>query len=186
MDEITIRTPETPGDYRALARRPVTSRRWGIGDDTYILPVSTMVSVHHHGGFVVGAYRPDGEAVGLSFGFLGRIVGRICLHSQLTGVVPECQSTGLGSRMKAAQREFCLAEGIELIAWAFDPFRAANARFNLNRLGATCGRYLEDMYGPRSDALNLGSPTDRLIAEWEVRAALGPPRRTRRFSQPRT
>ncbi len=63
------------------------------------------------------------------------------------------------------------------IAWAFDPLQAGNARFNLVKLGATCGRYLDDMYGPRTDTLNLGVPTDRLIAEWDLNASPRPENR---------
>src|SRR5206468_2624883 len=103
MLDATIRPPETPADYRAL--QEAQRRAWGIVDDSYILPVATMASARHHGGFVVGAFLSSGEAVGLSFGFLGRIDGRLCLYSQLTGVVPGYQSLGLGSRIKDAQRE---------------------------------------------------------------------------------
>jgi predicted GNAT superfamily acetyltransferase len=49
--------------------------------------------------------------------------------------------------------------------------RSGNARFNLAKLGATCRRLILDMYGPRTDALNEGTPTDRLIAEWAVDGA---------------
>ena len=127
-----------------------------------------MVGANLHGGLVLGAFLPDGEAVAMSFAFLGRIEGRICLYSQLTGVVPGYQSQGLGYRIKIHQRDFARAEGIGVIAWAFDPLQAGNAHFNLARLGATAGRYIDNMYGERTDALNAGVPTDRLIAEWDV------------------
>lgn len=165
---ITIRPPDSPLEYRSL--QEAQRRAWGIVDDSYLLPLSTMISVHHHGGLVLGAFSPDGKALGLTFGFLGRIERRIGLYSQLTGVVPEQQGTGLGTRLKLAQRDFCLAEGIDLVAWAFDPLQAGNARFNLSKLGATSRRFIPDMYGPRTDALNAGIPTDRIIAEWDIRA----------------
>src|SRR5262249_26038752 len=63
------------------------------------------------------------------------------------------------------------AEGLDCLAWAFDPLQAGNARFNLDRLGATASRYVEDMYGRRSDALNTNAATDRLIAEWSTEPA---------------
>lgn len=168
MDHVTIRTAETPADYRAL--QEAQRRAWGIVDDTTILPVATMASARHHGGFVAGAFLPEGVAVGVTFGFLGRIDGRLCLYSQLTGVIPGYQSRGLGMRLKEAQREFCRAEEIGLIAWAFDPLQAGNAHFNLQKLGATCRRFVPDMYGLRTDALNAGVATDRIIAEWEIDA----------------
>jgi predicted GNAT superfamily acetyltransferase len=172
MDEIIIRAAESTADYRAL--QEAQRRVWGVVDETIILPVATMASARHHGGFVAGAFSPDGTAVGVSFGFLGRIEGRLCLYSQLTGVVPGHQSRGLGMRLKEAQRDFCRAEGIALIAWAFDPMQAGNAHFNLQKLGATSRRLVQDMYGPRTDALNAGVRTDRLIAEWEIDAVPPP------------
>jgi predicted GNAT superfamily acetyltransferase len=117
---------------------------------------------------VLGAFLPGGEAVGMSFAFLGRIEGRVGLYSQLTGVVPGYQDRGVGYRLKTAQRAIAQAEGVPCIAWAFDPLQAGNARFNLDKLGATAVRLIEDMYGPRTDALNRNTPTDRLIAVWET------------------
>ncbi len=165
-DEITIRPAESVADYQACQ----TAQRlaWGINEEGYVVPVATMVGAQLHGGLVLGAFLPDGQAVGVSFAFLGRIEGRLCLYSQLTGIIPGYQDRGLGTRLKLAQRDFALKEGIEWIAWAFDPLQAGNARFNLDKLGAICRRYVENMYGPRTDALNAGTPTDRLIAEWAV------------------
>jgi predicted GNAT superfamily acetyltransferase len=118
---------------------------------------------------VLGAFLAGGEAVGMSFAFLGRLDdGRICLYSQLTGVVPGYQDRGLGFQLKTAQRAIARAEHVPCIAWAFDPLQAGNARFNLHKLGATAVRFIENMYGPRTDALNRNTPTDRLIAIWET------------------
>lgn len=163
-EEIVIRRAETPADYRAC--QDAQRQAWGIADDSYIVPIATLVGAQLHGGMVLGAFRPDGSAVGLSFAFLGRLDGRFCLYSQLTGVIPAYQAHGLGGRLKETQREIAREEGIETILWAFDPLQAGNARFNLDKLGAIARHYHPDMYGPRTDALNLGTPTDRLIAEW--------------------
>jgi predicted GNAT superfamily acetyltransferase len=171
-DQITIRRAETVADYRSC--QEAQRRAWGITEDGYLIPVATMVGANLHGGLVLGAFRPDGDAVAMSFAFLGRIEGRLCLYSQLTGVVPGYQSHGLGYRIKMHQREWARAEGIGTIAWAFDPLQAGNAHFNLARLGATAGRYVDNMYGERTDTLNAGVPTDRLIAEWDT--AEGPSR----------
>lgn len=163
---VTIRRAESPADYRAC--QDAQRRAWGIREENYIVPVATMVGAQLHGGLVLGAFLPDGTAAGLSFAFLGRIEGRLGLYSQLTGVVPEFQGQGLGERLKHAQRDIARSEELSVIAWAFDPLQAGNARFNLARLGATASRYVDDMYGPRTDALNVGVPTDRLIAVWET------------------
>jgi len=165
-DEITIRRAETIADYRAC--QEVQRRAWGIMEEGYVIPVATMVGANLHGGLVLGAFLAGGGAAALSFAFLGRVEGRLCLYSQLTGVVPGYQSRGLGYEMKKLQRAIARSEGIELIVWAFDPLQAGNAHFNLARLGATAYRYIENMYGERTDSLNSGVPTDSLIAEWET------------------
>jgi predicted GNAT superfamily acetyltransferase len=165
-DPITVRPAATVEDY--LACQDVQRRAWGIAEENYVVPVATMVGAQLHGGLVLGAFLPGGEAVGMSFAFLGRVEGRLCLYSQLTGVVPGYQGRDIGHRIKLAQREFARATSVPCIAWAFDPLQAGNARFNLDKLGATVGRYVENMYGPRSDALNRDTPTDRLIAVWET------------------
>jgi predicted GNAT superfamily acetyltransferase len=161
-----IRRAESPADYVAL--QDAQRLAWGLADDSYVVPVATMVGAQHHGGLVLGAFDDEGRAVGLSFAFLGRVGDRWCLYSQLTGVVPGFQGQGLGARMKELQREHARALGLEFIAWAFDPMQAGNAHFNLHRLGASASRYIPNMYGTRTDSLNLGVPTDRLIAEWSV------------------
>src|SRR3954471_23531261 len=100
---IILRRAEAPADYLAL--QEAQRRAWGLADDSYVVPVATMVGAQHHGGLVLGAFLPDGAAVVLSFAFLGRSGGRWCLNSQLTGVVPGYQGRGLGARMKELQRD---------------------------------------------------------------------------------
>jgi predicted GNAT superfamily acetyltransferase len=172
--EITIRRAESLADYRAC--QEAQRRSWGITEDGYVIPVATMVGANLHGGLVLGAFLADGRAVAMSFGFLGRLENRICLYSQLTGVVPEYQSRGVGYAIKLVQRYMALAEGLSLIAWAFDPLQAGNAHFNLGRLGASSHRFIENMYGERTDALNAGVSSDRLIVEWEVDSGEPAPR----------
>jgi len=164
--EITIRRAALIADYHAC--QEAQRQAWGIGDDSYLVPIATLIGANLHGGLVLGAFLPGGEAVGMSFAFLGRVQGRPCLYSQLTGVIPAYQSRGLGYEIKLLQRDIARAEGSERIAWAFDPLQAGNAHFNLARLGASAGLYVDNMYGLRTDALSAGAPTDRLIAEWET------------------
>jgi predicted GNAT superfamily acetyltransferase len=171
-DEITIRRAAGAAEYASL--QEAQRRAWGITRDGYVVPVATMVGAQLHGGLVLGAFLPSGEAVGLSFAFLGEVEGRLCLYSQLTGVVPGYQGHGLGHRLKMAQWEHARARGLPLLAWAFDPLQAGNAHFNLAKLGVTSRRYVQDMYGPRTDALNAGAPTDRLIVEWSTEPRVAP------------
>lgn len=171
---ITVRRVATPAEY--LACQEVQRRAWGLTTPGYVVPVATMVGAQLHGGQVLGAFLPDGRLVGFSFAFLGRIHGRLCLYSQLAAVDPDYQGRGIGGMLKQAQRAIALSEGLDLMAWAFDPLQAGNGNFNLNKIGATSRTYIVDMYGPRTDALNAGlAATDRLIAEWELREERRPP-----------
>ena len=64
-DEITIRRAETLADYRAC--QEAQRQAWGITEEGYVVPIATMVGAKLHGGLVLGAFLPDGEAVGMSF-----------------------------------------------------------------------------------------------------------------------
>ncbi|WP_169977507.1 hypothetical protein [Tautonia rosea] len=172
IEPIVIRRAESPADY--IACQDAQRRSWGLVDESYVVPVATLVGANLHGGLVLGAFLDDGTAAGLSFAFLGKIDEKLGLYSQLTGVVPEYQGRGLGRRMKQAQFMIAEAEGLACVAWAFDPLQAGNARFNLDTLHATASHYLVDMYGPRTDDLNAGIPTDRLIAVWEPKQLTRP------------
>ena len=169
-DEITIRRAETIADYRAC--QDAQRRAWGISEDGYVIPIATMVGANLHGGLVLGAFLPDGEAVAMSFAFLGRIerpdlplLATDRRRPRVSVARPGLPDQAASSARSPAPR------GSSVIAWAFDPLQAGNAHFNLARLGATAGRYIENMYGERTDALNAGVPTDRLIAEWETSGA---------------
>jgi predicted GNAT superfamily acetyltransferase len=165
-DGITLRRAASIADYKACQQ--AQAQAWSLSEACYVIPIATMVGANLHGGLVLGAFLPDGEAVAMSFAILGRLADHICLYSQVTGVVPSHQSRGLGYRLKQLQREIAHDEGIKQICWAFDPLQAGNASFNLARLGARAVQYVENMYGERTDPLNAGAPTDRLIAWWDT------------------
>jgi predicted GNAT superfamily acetyltransferase len=170
--EIEIRPVDSISEY--LACQDVQRAAWGISEEQYVIPVATMVAAQRYGGLVLGAFRPDQQLVGFSFAFLSVVRGRLSLYSQLTGVHPASQSQGIGTRLKHAQRRFARERAIDQIAWAFDPLKAGNAHFNLEVLGARAIDHVEDMYGPRSDALNRAARTNRLIAVWETNPRCDP------------
>jgi predicted GNAT superfamily acetyltransferase len=125
---------------------------------------------------VLGAFLPDGTLVGFTFAFLGRLDGQLLLYSQIAAVDPAYQGLGLGATLKEAQRAWAREQGLPAVAWAFDPLQARNASFNLAKLGAVARRYEVNLYGPRSDELNAGLDTDRLLVVWPVDAKPpGPP-----------
>ncbi len=104
--------------------------------------------------------------IGFAMALPGYREGRSYLHSHMLAVLPEFRNTGIGRRLKLAQREDALARGFQLMEWTFDPLEIRNAYLNLHRLGAIARHYEPNFYGYTSSALQGGLPTDRLVAEW--------------------
>lgn len=138
------------------------------------LSAEVMRAVEHAGGYVTGAYDDaSGRMLAASSGFLAMAAdGSVVLHSHISGVLPEAQGRRVGWALKQHQRAWSLERGIETITWTFDPLVRRNAWFNLAKLGAVAVEYLVDFYGPMSDGLNAGEPTDRLFTRWDL---LAPP-----------
>ncbi|GAB6875407.1 GNAT family N-acetyltransferase [Thermaerobacter litoralis] len=87
-------------------------------------------------------------------------------HSDLLAVRPELRDRGIGRRLKLAQREWALRQGLHLITWTYDPLQARNGYLNLTRLGGVARRYVREFYGVLDDELNRGLPADRVVIEW--------------------
>ena len=142
---------------------------WGFAE-LEALPLRWFVVTSKIGGQVLGAY--DG---GRMVAFCAAIpaikpAGSAYWHSHMLGVLPEYRDLGIGRELKFRQREDALARGIDLIEWTFDPLELKNAYFNIERLGAIVRRYVENQYGITASPLHGGLPTDRLIAEWHLKA----------------
>jgi predicted GNAT superfamily acetyltransferase len=88
------------------------------------------------------------------------------LHSHMLAVNPDYRNSGIGRRLKLAQREDAIVRGFRLMEWTFDPLEIKNSFLNIHRLGAIVRRYTPDFYGVSSSRLQGGLPTDRLHAEW--------------------
>lgn len=144
---------------------PLFASVWGLG--TPVIGVELLRALSHAGGYVSGAYL-DGALVGACVGFLGSHDGRLALHSHATGVSPRARGLRLGRALKLHQRAWAAEHGVELVTWTFDPLVRRNAWFNIARLGARPVGYLVDFYGPMTDAINAGVPSDRLLLAWEV------------------
>src|SRR5213078_3727185 len=75
-----------------------------------------------------------------------------------------------------AQRERARAEGRDYIKWTFEPMRARNAHFNLNRLGVVVREYAVNFYGtdystdPAEKGSVSGLDSERLFASWDLKA----------------
>jgi predicted GNAT superfamily acetyltransferase len=131
---------------------------------------SILVAVHETGGEVLGAF--DGEQlVGFVSGWGGYVDGRARLVSDLMAVESGYRG-GIGFTLKGLQAIITFQAGIEEIVWTVDPLRAANARLNLERLGAHSGKYLRNLYGEHfAEGLYGGLPSDRLFLTWPLRSA---------------
>jgi predicted GNAT superfamily acetyltransferase len=118
---------------------------------------------------VLGAF--EGEClVAFIFGFLGTdeaapgrpALARLKHCSHQLGVLPDYQNQGIGYRLKLAQRDFVLKQGVRLVTWTYDPLESRNARLNIAKFGAVRRTCLREPYGVMTGALNAGVPADRL------------------------
>jgi len=165
---IEIRPLATHSEFEAAV--DLQRRIWGF-DDIELLPVRLFVTALKVGGQALGAFD-EGKMAGFCLaipGIGGR--GRIYLHSHMLGVLAEYRNAGVGRRLKLAQREDALAQGIDLIEWTFDPLELKNAWFNIERLGAVVRRFVPNQYGCTTSPLHAGLPTDRCVAEWRLDSA---------------
>jgi predicted GNAT superfamily acetyltransferase len=140
---------------------------WGF-KDVELLPLRLFVVATKIGGQAFGAF--DGKRmVGFCLSIPGLKAGaKSYLHSHMLGVLPGYRDSGVGRRLKLAQRYDALARGIDLIEWTFDPLEIKNAYFNIERLGAVVRRYVLNQYGTTTSHLHGGLPTDRCVAEWWI------------------
>jgi predicted GNAT superfamily acetyltransferase len=180
---ITIRPVRTPEEY--LAAEYLQREAWGRWDiSTSIISRGLLVAVQENGGLVLGAFdaartttlppehplaAADPTLVGFVFGFIGlKPDGGLKHCSHMAGVLPTYQNQDIGYHLKCAQREYVLAQGIDLIIWTYDPMQSRNAYFNLHKLGTVCNTMLPNLYGFINDALNAGLPTHRFEVAWHI------------------
>ncbi len=135
-------------------------------------PVRHFVVTRNAGGFTLGAYI-GGRLAGFVLSIPAFQRGERAFYSHMTGVRPEYQSLGIGAKLKWAQRTRALSEGVRYLKWTFEPVKARNAHFNLEKLGATVREYQVNFYGtdyatsPESQQ-KIGLQSDRLFAEWDL------------------
>lgn len=133
------------------------------------IPIHQTYTASHNGGLVLGAFH-DNQLIGFQYSFPGYMDGRSYLCSHMLGILPTYQKSGLGKKMKEAQKEYALEMGYSLIVWTFDPLESINAYLNLHKLKGIGAAYIENHYGKMTDSLNKGLPTDRFLVEWWIRS----------------
>ena len=142
---------------------------WGYADQE-VYPLRLFVTLTQIGGRVLGAFTAQGELVGFVASMPAWHGRRRYYHSLSMGVLPAHENRGLGRALKLEQRKAALRAGIDSIEWTYDPLRAKNAFFNIERLGAIARRYLPDHYGRVQSRLQQDLPSDRLVAEWWLKS----------------
>ncbi|MDH3493006.1 MAG: GNAT family N-acetyltransferase [Acidobacteriota bacterium] len=134
-------------------------------------PVRHFIVTMHAGGFTLGAFDKN-NLIGFCLSVPAFIDGERAFYSHMTAVHPRYQSRGIGSRLKWAQRERSLELGVKKIKWTFQPEKALNAFFNLEKLGAEVVAYMPNFYGTDYgagfgvDKIRISS--DRLFAIWNL------------------
>ncbi len=171
--DIEIREVTAIEEYNAcvLLQREV----FGL-PDLEISPRRHLIVSHEAGGWTLGAFI-EGKLVGFVLHLAAVHGDEIFGYSHMMAVAAEYQNRGLGARLKWAQRARALSEGRNFIKWTFEPTRARNAYFNLNRLGVVVREYAANFYGtdyvtnPAEKVAGVsGMDSDRVFAIWELRS----------------
>jgi predicted GNAT superfamily acetyltransferase len=84
----------------------------------------------------------------------------------MLAVRPAYRNADVGYKLKLAQRERVLAQGITRITWTFDPLQSLNAHFNFCKLGVVSDTYKINFYGPETSSVLHRIGTDRLWVPW--------------------
>jgi predicted GNAT superfamily acetyltransferase len=145
--------------------------------DLEISPRRHLIVSREAGGWTLAAFK-EGELVGFVHHVAAVRGDEIFGYSHMMAVAAAFQNRGVGSQLKWAQRARALSEGRDFIKWTFEPLRARNAHFNLNRLGVVIRDYAVNFYGtdyvtnPVEKAAGAtGMDSDRLFANWELNSA---------------
>jgi predicted GNAT superfamily acetyltransferase len=161
---VTIRQIDNVVEMRAVEH--LQKEVWGI-PDLDVVPLTQLVAAKEAGGTLIGAFDEE-VLVGFVYGFPSFEFGKHAHHSHMLAVKPEYRNLDLGRRLKLAQREHVIGQGIELITWTFDPLQSLNAHFNFNKLGVVADRYLPDFYGDEPASFLHQTGTDRLWVSWLI------------------
>jgi len=167
---IDIREVSTIEEYDACIQ--LQREVFGL-PDLEISPRRHLIVSNRAGGWTLGAF-----VAGKLIGFVHHLAAvkddYIFGYSHMMAVDAAFQNKGVGAQLKWAQRTRALNEGRDYIKWTFEPMRARNAHFNLNRLGVVVREYAANFYGtdystdPAEQGSISGLDSDRLFASWDL------------------
>jgi predicted GNAT superfamily acetyltransferase len=159
---IHIRSIDLPSEMRAV--ESLQKDVWGCAD-LDVVPLTMLIAAREVGAVLIGAY--DGASLaGFVYGFPGYENREVTHHSHMLAVNRAYRNQDLGYRLKLAQRERVLAQGINQITWTFDPLQSLNAHFNFAKLGVVADSYKENFYGEATSSFLHQIGTDRLWVKW--------------------
>src|SRR5205807_57930 len=168
--EVEIREVSSIAEYDAC----INLQRDVFGlPDLEISPRRHLIVSREAGGWTLAAFN-QGKIVGFVHHLAAVRGDEIFGYSHMMAVAADYQNLGVGAKLKWAQRARALAEGRDFIKWTFEPMRARNAHFNLNRLGVVVREYAANFYGtdystnPAEQGSASGMDSDRLFASWEL------------------
>ena len=173
MFEIEVREVATIAEYDACIK--LQRDVFGL-PDLEISPRRHLIVSREAGGWTLAAFVEE-KLVGFVHHLAAARGDEVFGYSHMMAVAAEFQNHGVGARLKWAQRARALSEGRDFIKWTFEPLRARNAHFNLNRMGVVVRSYAVNFYGtdystnPAEKAAGAaGMDSDRLFASWELRS----------------
>jgi predicted GNAT superfamily acetyltransferase len=167
MSELRFRDLHTADEFRQVMA--LEQEVWGFTDlnDMVTVPVFTITT--KRGAILIGAFDPADRMVGFVYSIVGMKDRQLLQWSHMLGVLKDYANSGLGRRLKLAQRDKALAGGYDLVEWTFDPLQTLNAHLNFTKLGVVAAEYHRNVYGESTSVLHKGTPTDRLVAQWWIR-----------------
>ena len=130
MTSWDIRPFRTIEEFRACER--LQEETWGEGFSERV-PTATLKVVQIIGGIAAGAYARDGSLAGFVFGMTGVRDGELVHWSDMLAVKPSLRDSGLGTQLKAYQRQVMMERGVTKMHWTFDPLQSRNAYLNFSK-----------------------------------------------------
>lgn len=178
VDEIRAGIMTEPLEIRECTTLEALAECVQLQRDVFVLPEVELSPVRHFivtrnaGGFTLGAYYGE-RLAGFVLSVPAFLRGERAFYSHMTAVRAEYQSHGIGGKLKWAQRSRALTENVKFIKWTYEPVKARNAYFNLEKLGAILCEYKRNFYGTDyavapDSGKQIGLQSDRLFAEWHL------------------
>jgi predicted GNAT superfamily acetyltransferase len=161
---ITIRDIERIAEMREV--ECLQKEVWQCNDRD-IAPYTILAATREVGAILVGAFDQS-SLVGFAFSLMGREQECLVQHSHMLAVKPSYRNLDLGYKLKLAQRDRALAQGINRMTWTFDPLQSLNAYFNFAKLGVTADAYNINFYGEATSSVLHQIGTDRLWVTWQL------------------